>query len=432
MGVLAEIERRVANARERVALEAKPERWPRAYERAQNTFAQVLTAPELMRFTSFGLRKMMPTVVFGRHAFVSRFADVVEVLETPEYFRVVPIYAHGMEQTTGAFILGMDDPTRYEHEARFLRAAVEPGDFARVKELVAHRAQELLEAAPGRIDAASGYAHKLALSLVAEYFGVKGPDEVTFARWMRTIFWELFFNLDRNPKVTEAALASARELNPYLEREADEVRRVMRSDGQVPDTFFVRLIRSQADFAIDDEGTRRNIAGVIVGAVDTLSKAIVQALDQLLKRPRELARARAAAQAGEDELVGAYAFEALRFNPHNPIILRHTSADYRLARGTNRETVIPQGTTVYAGTLSAMFDASVLPAPHEFRVDRPWEHYIHFGRGMHRCFGERFNRVVIPQAIKALLLRPRLRRAAGPSGHIQTEGPFPTRLMLEL
>lgn len=434
MAVLANVEQLIADTRERALAVVQPARWPGLLRFVRDQGTQLLTAPELLRATTFALRHAMPVLRLGDRVFVNRFADVLEVLENPDYFGVVPIYRDAMVRSTGDFILGMDDPKAYEHEARFLQAAVRPDDMGRIKSLIARRAAILLDAgeSAGSIDAATGYAHELALTLVQEYFGVKGPDVATMTRWMRTIFWDLFLNLDQRVDVTQNAVVAARELNPYLEQKADEIRSALASDTSVPDTFFVRLVASQAAFGIDDHGVRRNIAGIIVGAVDTLSKAIVNSLDQLLRRPAELAMARAAAAAGNDETVAAYAFEALRFNPHNPIIIRHAHKDFRLARGTPRETRVRAGSTVYAGTLSAMFDASVLRSPHQFRVDRPWQHYVHFGRGMHRCFGERINRVVLPQAIKALLLRPKLRRSHGLEGHIEVEGPFPSRMIVQV
>jgi cytochrome P450 len=400
----------------------------------QDKAGELLAKPELLRAATFALRQVKPTVVVGRFALATRFADVVEILENERYFHVVPIYADAMTRTTGAFILGMDDHEAYDREAPFLRSAVRPGDLERIRSIVRQRAEGLLDAAAaeGVLDAASGYAHKIALALVAEYFGVRGPDETTMTRWMRAIFWDLFLNLGNRTEVSEAATAAAKELNAYLEKQADELRAGLKSGASVPDHFFARLVQSQSRFSIDDLGVRRNIAGVIVGAVDTLSKAIVHALDQLLRRPAELAKARSAALADRVEEVADYAFEALRFNPHNPIIVRHCAEDFRLARGTEREVGVPAGTTVWASTLSAMFDASVVEAPHQFRVGRAWGNYIHFGRGMHRCFGELINRVVIPEAVRAVLLRPVVRPMLGWAGRIAYDGPFPVRMVVSI
>jgi len=402
----------------------------RLYYLVQDQLGQLLANPELLRAAAFCLRRVMPTVTLGERVIVTRHADVLEVLDNSSHFHVAEIYGEAMLRTSGDFILGMDDTERYDRENTFLRSAVDKNDIARVRDLVRDRAAQLLAtAAPaGAIDVASGYAHKIALALVSEYFGVPGPDEPTMSRWMRTIFWDIFLNLTKLQSVSHAALVSARELAPYLDSWAAKVRERLAPEPVGHETFFERLLRKQAEQGHDDDFLRRNIGGVIIGAVDTVSKAVVHATEQLLRRPTQLAHARRAALVGDDDLVAAYTFEALRFNPHNPIILRHCTRDFRLARGTDREQLICKGSTVYASTLSAMFDDSVLQAPHEFRTDRPWSHYVHFGHGMHRCFGERFNRVTVPQAVKALLLRPQLSFVHAP----KYEGPFPIHFTVRI
>jgi cytochrome P450 len=94
--------------------------------------------------------------------------------------------------------------------------------------------------------------------------------------------------------------------------------------------------------------------------------------------------------------VGRYAFEALRFNPINPVLSRHAARTSVLATGTARKRVIPAGCTVYAAILPAMFDPSVFPHAGELRVDRPASAYLHFGHGLHRCFGRFVNLIQIP------------------------------------
>jgi len=56
---------------------------------------------------------------------------------------------------------------------------------------------------------------------------------------------------------------------------------------------------------------------------------------------------------------------------------------------------------------------------------------MHFGFGLHTCFGQYINRVQIPHILKAVLKRRGLRRASGPEGQIESVGPFPVHLVLE-
>jgi cytochrome P450 len=122
--------------------------------------------------------------------------------------------------------------------------------------------------------------------------------------------------------------------------------------------------------------------------------------------------------------VGRAVFEALRFDPHNPIIVRSCPAEVRV--GGENGAVVPAGSTVYAATLSAMFDPTAFADPGAFRTDRAVP-YLHFGGGAHRCYGALINGVTLPELACALLRRPPLRRAGWLRGRIHHDGPFPDR-----
>jgi len=53
---------------------------------------------------------------------------------------------------------------------------------------------------------------------------------------------------------------------------------------------------------------------------------------------------------------------------------------------------------------------------------------MHFGYGLHTCFGQYINRVQIPGILKPLLKKKGLRRADGNAGQLQYSGPFPSSL----
>jgi cytochrome P450 len=183
---------------------------------------------------------------------------------------------------------------------------------------------------------------------------------------------------------------------------------------------------------MDDLGIRNYLIGLLIGAVPTTSKAAVQALDQLLDRPDALAAAQHAARSDDDALLGRHIFEALRFNPVNPLIYRRATNDTVIARNTFRALAIPKSTMVLAVNLSAMFDRLKLTDPGSFRIDRPWDDYILWGDGLHTCFGAYINMVLIPAILKPLLKQQGFRRAAGAAGQIDMEGaPFPAHLKLQ-
>jgi cytochrome P450 len=75
-----------------------------------------------------------------------------------------------------------------------------------------------------------------------------------------------------------------------------------------------------------------------------------------------------------------------------------------------------------------MFDEHAVESPDEFRVNRPWREYLHFGHGLHECFGESLVRAHLPALATALLERGPVRRAPGAAGQLTWAGPFPSSL----
>jgi cytochrome P450 len=146
--------------------------------------------------------------------------------------------------------------------------------------------------------------------------------------------------------------------------------------------------------------------------------------------PEIIASSREAAVTNNIEAVRRYAYEAVRFNPHPPLMLWYCATETALAVNTPRERRLRARSTVLLGTLSAMFNSEAFASPNEFRIDREVE-YLHFGYGVHRCFGYYINSVQIPELMAALLRLPNLRRASGGDGRILYEGPFPDRLILK-
>src|SRR5207302_590010 len=132
----------------------------------------------------------------------------------------------------------------------------------------------------------------------------------------------------------------------------------------------------------------------------------------------------AAAKADDDDALSDLIFEALRFRPINPMVVRVAKEDYSLAAGEQHQTLIRKGTTVFALTWSAMFDPRVLQAPEEFRPDRPDYHYMHFATGRHACYGRYISRIQVPQILKPLLKLEGLRATGAP----EYDGTFPETL----
>ena len=402
-------------------------------ERFKAWAGSLATGPGVLRFVFGLLRRWKPVFTIGGKTVVTRRVHVLEILERDLDFTIAEINDANMRRVSGAFILGMDRSPEYDREAGLLRSAARRDDPERIRALVTEDAAQMVAAARphGRLDVVGNLARPVATRLLDRYFGVPGPNEQLLGRWMRALFWDLFLNTGRDAKVEAAANAAGADLRLYLDALIAARRREL-AGGAAGDDFLTRLIAaaSAPGAGLDDAGIRRNISGIIVGAVDTTVTATANAVDQLLRRPRALAAAREAALRGDIDAVSRCTFEALRFNPQTPAVLRFSRQDQTVGKGDQAAT-IPAGSQLVVATLSAMFDPAAFARPNEFQADRTPQADLHFGGGLHVCFGRYVNMVQIPELVKAVLLLENVRRAGGSAGQMVHEGPFPDQLVVE-
>jgi len=374
------------------------------------------------------LRDARPILQSPLATLVAQFRDVEEILHREEVFSVSP-YLPRMMGVIGPFVLSQDITPGYDHDISVLRLVVRREDLARVKDIVSRHAAEIVtELFQGRgpVDIVRTLTRKVPVRLADEYFGFSAPHDEQMMAWARSCFREFFINLRNDPVVRAPAVAAGAEMRQRLDALLAE-RRASDADGK--DDVMGRLLRLQraGDVAgLDDDGVCRTLMGLVIGMVETTSQAAVQALLVLFSRPDVLASAAAAAKADDDNALSNLVFEALRFRPINPMIVRVAKDDYSLAAGEQHRTLIRKGTTVFALTWSAMFDPRVLDTPEEFRPDRPDYHYMHFATGQHACYGRYISRIQIPQILKPLLKLEGLRAAGAP----EYDGTFPETLQV--
>ena len=374
------------------------------------------------------LRDARPILQSPLATLVAQFRDVEEILHREEVFSVSP-YLPRMMGVIGPFVLSQDITPGYDHDISVLHLVVRREDLARVKDIVSRHAAEIVtELFQGRgpVDIVRTLTRKVPVRLADEYFGFSAPHDEQMMAWARSCFREFFINLRNDPVVRAPAVAAGAEMRQRLDALLAE-RRASDADGK--DDVMGRLLRLQraGDVAgLDDDGVCRTLMGLVIGMVETTSQAAVQALLVLFSRPDVLASAAAAAKADDDNALSNLVFEALRFRPINPMIVRVAKDDYSLAAGEQHRTLIRKGTTVFALTWSAMFDPRVLDTPEEFRPDRPDYHYMHFATGQHACYGRYISRIQIPQILKPLLKLEGLRAAGAP----EYDGTFPETLQV--
>jgi cytochrome P450 len=403
--------------------------------------AAELLQPDAQRLACAVLRAFAPTLTLSRvfvkayentgTAVLTRREDVLDVLSRDDDFEVV--YGPRMRQLTGGenFFLGMQPSWPYQRDVSAMRLAARQSDVTQiVLPRAGEGARDAVRASKGALDVPQQLSLVVPADMVAHYFGTPGPTREAMIEWTTLLFWYLFLDLGASPELGARSLAAAADLRTYLDRAVAERKR-SQSDRDDVLNRCLALQRSGTP-GMDDLGIRNNLLGLVIGAIPTLSKAACLVLDALLDRPQELAGAQAAARDEDEARTAQYIWEALRFNPHNPVIYRRATCDAVVARSTLRQRTIPRGTLVFAVNFSAMFDPLAVPEPTQFCVDRPWSTYIHWGYGLHTCFGAHINRAVLPAMLMPLLQQRNLRRAPGARGRIDPgDTPFPQHFHLE-
>ena len=369
--------------------------------------------PAVLRFGAKIALRFLPRLAFGNTAVFSRWEDVQEILRRDLDFLIAPINGERIERVNGPFILGMDRSATHLQERKALYAALRQVDLLRIHALASKEADDLLNAVPvqGTIDVINGYARLVAARSAANLMGIHGPTEADPMRVVRTLFHECFLNLGDDLAVREKAVKAFPELKEWCEKEIAK-RRKTDAPG---DDMVGRLIASGE---LDDDGIRRTVSGMMVGAIDTTATCVAQIITVILQKPallREVMK-----DLGNPERMSGWCWEALRFWPHNPIVQRQAANDTEIAGKK-----IKAGTRVICFTLAAMHDPGAFPYPEKADPQRPPENYLHFGGGLHPCAGRAVNGMQIPLLVERLLRRdPAIKEA------VSFEGPFPNRLIL--
>ena len=371
------------------------------------------------------LRNTIPNLALPKNGpvFITRFLDVQEALSRPDVFQVT--YAPMMDPSVGPFMLGRDCTTINQRDKGIMRALIQRDDLPKIRSTVASLVNSAVEAQleNKQIEVVSAISRMVPVQLTGEYFGFPGPDPASMFRWSRATQYDMFHNTDGDPRIHEDNIRAGHEMKAYLEellpRRLSEI-----EENPELDDIFSRLLKSKFVDSIHFDQARiiTNIMGTLVGGIETTSQAIVQILDQFFKRPDIMEEAVDAARNNDHDMMFVYCWEALRFNPINPFVVRRCASDYRIASGSLRSKLIHAGRTVLICTRSAMQDGRQLEVPRAFCIDRPRYHYMHMGYGLHTCLGDQVSGVQIPEIVKRLLLLPNLR----PVGEIDFKGgPFP-------
>ncbi len=272
------------------------------------------------------------------------------------------------------------------------------------------------------------------------------PDEHQMYLWIKAAFQHFFNNVQKDPVVHDQGLRACRQLLAYLLREIGIQRQRLLNEQPVDDTMLTRLLRFQLGRPaasvtpppdldprlVSDLRIAENVMGTIVGAIAGQEEATCRVIDSLIRlkegdyRITGTAHNRygsfeEAATLALNVLSGTqvkesradlykYFQEGLRMQPQGEVLLRKCARDgSRIADSRP----IAAGTLVFASQGSAMKD---VPEADAFVLDRPREHYLHYGWNRHACLGQYVSPVIIVESMIAVLGLQGLTRPAPRAG----------------
>jgi cytochrome P450 len=405
----------------------------------------------LFKFLFSVLRRFRPIFIFSKLLVVTRAREVREVLERFDDFTLGESIEPGMPW--GNFLMTVDWRQRHAQERQWLQSAVDlTADPARLRAIVEARCRQQIAAANGDIDVVCELLEPVVVDIADKYFGV--PPLAGSTRDMAHAMRDLAGIIMVKPPIgSEPWSRSRANIAKITDLVLNEISTAASSAaGQHPtghsDTLLTRFVQrlgtSGAPDWFDQDWIRRYLTGLLATGGATIVRAAAGAIDQILAHPDALQEAQKVAIAldqamrcGDDERVNTlrttlrhFVYEALRFRPMLPLLVRDTPRDTVIAYGTKKARIVRAGTRVLAPPLSAMFDREAVPDPSRFDAKRPFEQYLHFGFGVRECFGRYIAEIALLEVFRSLLLLKGLSRTTDAKGQLQFDGPVAAGLVV--
>ena len=401
------------------------------------------------------LRRVRPVAIVGNTLFVTKASDVREVLDRFDDFTLGDFIEPGMPW--GPFLMTVDWRDQHAQERRLLESVVIPSaDIQKIRAIVAARCRQQINAANGQIDVVAQLFEPVVVSIATTYFGIAPLEgcEHRMANVMRDLAGIIMVNPPVGSKPWARSRDSIASVTTHLLAELSASSSVSAgaTTAVLPgDDLLTRLVKQLRVVPkpswFDEDWIRRYLTGLLATGAATIVRAAAHVVDQLLAHPDALNEARTLAAELEQEeeaerrgmksrveqsrcALRHYIYEALRFRPMLPLLLRDTPRETVIALSTSRSRLVPAGTRVIAAPLAAMFDPEEFTRPWRFQASRPLESYVHFGHGARQCFGRYIAETALMEIVRSLLLLPHLARATGSSGRVAYDGPVASALVV--
>jgi cytochrome P450 len=394
------------------------------------------------------LRRIRPIFVFRKLLVVTRDRDVREVLVRFDDFTLGDFIDPGMPW--GTFLMTVDWRRQHDEQRQLLQSAVHQADIQKIRKIVEARCRQQITAAGGRIDVVSQLLEPVVVDIAKEYFGVPPLAGCTqeMAHALRDLAGIIMVNPPVGSEQWSRSRSSIANITALLLQEISRNTAAPAAGPPAPSADLLtrllqRLRGGGAPDWFNEDWIRRYLTGLLATGGATIVRAGAQAIDQLLAHPAALANARAVAieldqalqhspPARVDDLrseLRHFLYEALRFRPMLPLLIRDAPRETVIAYGTKDGRIVRAGTRVLAPPLAAMLDPEAFPDPLNFDPSRPFERYLHFGFGPRHCFGQYIAETALLEIFRLLLFFD-ISRASGSKGRLVYDGPAAAGLVV--
>jgi len=362
------------------------------------------------------MRDSRPILELPELTMAFRYADCSLILRRHDDFGV-DLY----RPKQGDYFMAQDDTAEHWRDKSIMKSILDFEQIPNIRSFVAETAARILASGNGSIDLPKSLTRAVPAAVVQNFFGLNHEDPQKLIDWSYWNQQDAFHNqpFDAVAVPDPAHIVKMRErsnimLAFYVGRlvltRAAKIKIGLGGHDSVS-----RLLRLSFSDGVNFplKKVLFNAGGLLIGAVETTSHTVNNAIGELLDRPEELAKAKAAADTGKPEDMDGFTLEALRFKPAFPYFFRTCHRATELGGGTQFARTVSPGTTVLAVTHSAMFDPASFKDPKTFDPGRSQGDNFTFGFGIHECLGRAVAKPMISEIVRQIVRLPDL-SAAGP------------------
>ena len=211
------------------------------------------------------LRTFKPIVVIpGKPAIVTRYDHVQDVLRRDDVFHVP--FGPKVSRLNGGpnFLLGMQAGNDYRRYQAQVMQAFRRDDAANIiAPLAAQLSNAIISSARGGLDAVEDLITRVPILICEAYYGVPVPNKVAFGHWTIAMSTYAFGDPGDDPNYRRAAEAGGRLVREVVDRA------ILDAKNAAPtDTVLGRLLSMQKNGAegLSDEVIRSYLIGLITGS----------------------------------------------------------------------------------------------------------------------------------------------------------------------